>query len=66
MVNSHNLISHKFQNTAHRLTNDGASKVADMHFFGDVGGRVVDYYAFFLGGWVVKVMHHGVYLGFDQ
>ncbi len=43
MVSSRNVMPHKLKNSANRLSNDGASEVAHVHFLRNVGRREVNH-----------------------
>lgn len=42
MICSSNIVSHILKNSADRLANDGASKMAYMHFFGNIRRRKIN------------------------
>lgn len=38
MISPGDVVPHELEDSAHGLTDDGASEVTDVHLFGDVGG----------------------------
>jgi hypothetical protein len=42
VVGPDDIVSHKLEDSADGLSDDGASEMADVHLLGDVGGREID------------------------
>lgn len=66
MICSVHLTAHKFKNTAYWFSNNRASEMSNMHFFGNIWGWKINHNSAFLYFWVGKIQEKFIDFFFNE